>query len=370
MSNLFFSKTKSIGKELLLPDAIEFSEGSRRANTRTGKIFKFWMFRYFAIISCIGILLLLKNFMIGLGVLFLSFLFDYIALRSRKRENFHVQLKELRELLNDGFYESDKHREDLYEYDIGKNKLSENNPANILRKAWISKIAEKYFRLNFSILDAGCKGGEISAPLSNGSSSIFGIDLNRSALINFNKRGKGSGVQANILDLPFKSSRFDAVLCTEVIEHLLNPIQGLNEIANVIKPGGLLLLSTDNRNGLKLLEMLNPFIIIERIIGLVFPKVLLPKNLIWKWKEKYKIYHSEFSRNELVSLARSTSKFEIVFYFSSSFLPGIHRAICRINPNINIEDYLKIIFPIEKILVKIPVIKWLGDHWVMILRKI
>jgi ubiquinone/menaquinone biosynthesis C-methylase UbiE len=366
---LLLLKNKSIEKELVLPDAIEFWEGSWCGDTQIAKIFKFWRFRYFAIVSCVGILLLLKSFSIGMSLILWCFLLDYLILRSRLKKNFQVQLKELKKLLHEGFYESDKHREDPYESDIGKNKLLDGNPANILRKAWISKIAENYFRLNYRILDAGCKGGEISAPLSSSSPSIFGIDFNRSALKNFVKRFKGSGVQANVLDLPFKSSRFDAALCTEVIEHLFNPIQGLNEIANVIKPKGLLILSTDNRNGIKLAEMLNPFIIIERLIGLVFPKVLIPKNLIWKWEEKFKIYHSEYSRTELVSLVKVTEKFEIISYFSSSFLPGIYRIICRINPSMSQEDYLRVIFPIEKILAKIPIMKWLGDHWIMILRK-
>jgi 2-polyprenyl-3-methyl-5-hydroxy-6-metoxy-1,4-benzoquinol methylase len=363
-------KTESIKKELILPDAIALWERNCCGSVLLAKVFKFWRYRHLAIALCVGILLSLINFSIGICLISLFFLLDYFILRSRAKEKAQVQLFDLKKLMRNGFYESDKLREDSYEFDIGKNKLLDSNPANILRKSWISKVAEHYFRSYFLILDAGCKGGEISAPLSRSCASIFGLDFNRSAIKNFIKRFNWPGVQANILDLPFKSNKFDAALCTEVIEHLFNPIQGLNEIANVLKQEGLLIVSTDNRNHIKLMDMLNPIIIIERLIGLVSPRVLIPKNLIWSWKERFKIYHTEYSRAELVSLVKATNQLEIVSFFSSSFLPGFHKLICRVFSNLSQDDYIKIIFPIEKILAKIPVIKCLGDHWIIILRKI
>ena len=111
------------------------------------------------------------------------------------------------------------------------------------------------------------------------------------------------------------------------------------------------------------------FIIFERLVGLITPKALTPKNLMWSWKDKFKIYHTEFSKTELVSLVKVTKQFEVVSYFTSSFLTGFHKLICRIIPNVSQNDYAKIAFPIEKILAKLPLIKYLGDHWVMILRK-
>jgi len=39
--------------------------------------------------------------------------------------------------------------------------------------------------------------------------------------------------------LPFLDSSFDALLCTEVLEHLPNPTQALIEMRRVMKPGGV-----------------------------------------------------------------------------------------------------------------------------------
>lgn len=63
--------------------------------------------------------------------------------------------------------------------------------------------------------------------------------------IAINIRGNPSvNVQADTYQLPFSSSSFEVVLCTEVLEHLHTPAGALREIHRVLKPGGKLLLTT------------------------------------------------------------------------------------------------------------------------------
>ena len=44
--------------------------------------------------------------------------------------------------------------------------------------------------------------------------------------------------------LPFPENDFDTVACTEVLEHVAEPLVALNEMRRVLKPGGYLILST------------------------------------------------------------------------------------------------------------------------------
>jgi SAM-dependent methyltransferase len=48
----------------------------------------------------------------------------------------------------------------------------------------------------------------------------------------------------SVTDLPFGSGEFDACLCTEVMEHVEEHEKGFAELARVLKPGGLLVIST------------------------------------------------------------------------------------------------------------------------------
>ena len=47
----------------------------------------------------------------------------------------------------------------------------------------------------------------------------------------------------DITQIPVESQHFDAVLCTEVLEHLPDPVKAIKELTRVLRPGGRLLLT-------------------------------------------------------------------------------------------------------------------------------
>lgn len=57
-------------------------------------------------------------------------------------------------------------------------------------------------------------------------------------------RRLGIDVVCDAHNLPFAADTFEIVVCTEVLEHLINPHSALKEIRRVLKPGGRLLLTT------------------------------------------------------------------------------------------------------------------------------
>jgi SAM-dependent methyltransferase len=47
----------------------------------------------------------------------------------------------------------------------------------------------------------------------------------------------------DILDIPEPDASFDAVLCTEVLEHLPDPVRALDEMARLLRPGGTFIIT-------------------------------------------------------------------------------------------------------------------------------
>jgi len=79
---------------------------------------------------------------------------------------------------------------------------------------------------------------------SNSELDITGIDLDEFAIVNAkNKYPNLKFLVGDALKLDIKSNSIDVVLAFEIIEHV-PPLDLLNEIFRILKPGGLLLLST------------------------------------------------------------------------------------------------------------------------------
>ena len=54
----------------------------------------------------------------------------------------------------------------------------------------------------------------------------------------------------DILNIPVPDSSFDYIICTEVIEHVPDPISVIKEISRILKPGGNLLITAPLQSGL------------------------------------------------------------------------------------------------------------------------
>lgn len=101
------------------------------------------------------------------------------------------------------------------------------------------------------ILDLGCGTGYGAAALAAGaraaSRRVIAFDRARPAGHARSSLGSACFVQGELERLPFASTSVDVVVSFQVIEHLADPRGYLAEIARVLAPGGLALISTPNR---------------------------------------------------------------------------------------------------------------------------
>jgi SAM-dependent methyltransferase len=93
-------------------------------------------------------------------------------------------------------------------------------------------------------LDLGCGDGRLSAELD--ASELTAADVSRVALERARRRLPAARLVPLRPDvpLPFEDGAFDLVLCAETIEHVRDVQLLLSEIRRVLRPGGMLALST------------------------------------------------------------------------------------------------------------------------------
>lgn len=102
------------------------------------------------------------------------------------------------------------------------------------------------------ILDAACGEGYGSSLLAANAAKVTGLDIDPSVIRNAREKYGGpnlSFLAGDIGCLPFENACFDMVVSFETIEHVDIPTQEafLREIRRVLKPRGLLLISTPNK---------------------------------------------------------------------------------------------------------------------------
>jgi 2-polyprenyl-6-hydroxyphenyl methylase/3-demethylubiquinone-9 3-methyltransferase len=104
-----------------------------------------------------------------------------------------------------------------------------------------------------AVLDLGCAGGFMAEAMAARGATVTGIDPAAEA-IEAARRHAADGNLNIRYDvgigeaLPYADASFDAVVCVDVLEHVADLGKVLSEVVRVLRPGGLFLFDTINRN--------------------------------------------------------------------------------------------------------------------------
>jgi 2-polyprenyl-6-hydroxyphenyl methylase/3-demethylubiquinone-9 3-methyltransferase len=102
------------------------------------------------------------------------------------------------------------------------------------------------------VLDIGCGGGVLCEPLAQVGAAVVGVDPARTAIAVAKRHAREAGITVDyrcdsIETLARAGEKFDVVLAMEVIEHVAHSADFLDRCAELVRPGGLVILSTINR---------------------------------------------------------------------------------------------------------------------------
>lgn len=130
---------------------------------------------------------------------------------------------------------------------------------NPLRLNWIEDQAVAHFGsklTNKCIADIGCGGGILSHSMAVRGAQVLGVDLGEANLkageIYAAKTGMSDSVQFRHIAVETLASEqagsYDVVTCMEMLEHVPDPSAIVKACFELLKPNGLCVLSTINRN--------------------------------------------------------------------------------------------------------------------------
>ena len=93
------------------------------------------------------------------------------------------------------------------------------------------------------VLNAGAGTGSFSLRLAENGFDVTSVDASSAAVEVLRRRVPGEVAQADVTTLPFADAAFDAAVLGEVLEHVEDDRGALEEVARVLRPGGVLAVS-------------------------------------------------------------------------------------------------------------------------------
>jgi len=143
------------------------------------------------------------------------------------------------------------------------------------------------------VLDVGCGDARAYQPWILGAvRKLYGVDISESAVAAARARGVEAVAHDLGAPLPFEEGMFDKVVCFEVLEHLFDPKFAVEQMARVLKPGGLLIVSVPNAGYLP-----------DRLGALLFGRVAAPpSDFTNPWKSPHIRF---FNLGTLIGLLRA-----------------------------------------------------------------
>jgi 2-polyprenyl-6-hydroxyphenyl methylase/3-demethylubiquinone-9 3-methyltransferase len=175
---------------------------------------------------------------------------------------------------------------------------------NPVRIAYLRDHITKHLKKlkGLKILDVGCGGGLVSLPLARLGGEVTAIDASAENIKAARVHAQAEGIKVNYQniaaeDLADKNNKFDVVIALEIIEHVADVELFIQSLTKLLKPHGLLFISTINRTmKAKLLAKIMAEYVLRWVpVGTHdFAKFITPAELT-KLAGKYQLHAIDFT---------------------------------------------------------------------------
>lgn len=199
------------------------------------------------------------------------------------------------------------------------------------RLQFISSMLRQSITDGAEVLDIGCGNGIISRSLGAAGFKVLGVDVSEKAIEKARSLNKFSNVRFEVRSaeqLVAGGQQYEAIICSEVLEHLHQPDNLLKVLRQVLKENGVLIVTVPNGKGGRELLVTRPV----QAIMKRFP-------LCWKWLNRLKsmlgykgttvqsdaddLSHVQFFTIESLSDLATKGGFRIAHWGKSNFIEDV-----------------------------------------------
>jgi 2-polyprenyl-3-methyl-5-hydroxy-6-metoxy-1,4-benzoquinol methylase len=142
-----------------------------------------------------------------------------------------------------------------------------NRIADIKRLQFIVSTLKKHLPEGATVLDVGCGNGIISRGIGKEGFNVFGIDISDKAIEKARSLTTLPNVrfeQVSAEQLVADGKKYDAVICSEVLEHLNHPEKLLKVLYQSLSDEGILIVTVPNGKGPRESFVTKPVIRMQR----------------------------------------------------------------------------------------------------------
>ncbi|MDB9311905.1 class I SAM-dependent methyltransferase [Spirulina sp. CS-785/01] len=228
-----------------------------------------------------------------------------------------------------------------------------------------------------TLLDAGCAWGYGTRFFTQKSEQVFGLEPDEKYIeIAQNRYPDLEFTVSPLEQTPFPDQFFDVIIACDTLEHAEDEVQCFSEMFRILKPQGLLIVTTPHQGVFAFLDPANalPYLeyFVKRYLGIFyklaywvrkrkFPEEVTAEKPIYTHENTHRHYTKE-DFIEFLNQSEAKGRYDILKVFRSGLLLGVLTH--------NIEFYISLFFPVKvkRVLEKVVItpLNFLAelDYWI------